>query len=95
MRLCVQQIANSAKTKNIKVTDKLIKKNLFTKNMPPVDLVIRTGCNGDPHFSAGFMMWDTAYSQFHFTKTLFPDFTVKEFRKIIKDFKTTDRRLGK
>jgi len=95
MKLCIEKIVNSSKDDNVKITDKLIKDNLFTKDMPPVDLVIRTGCDGDPHFSAGFMMWDTAYSQFHFTKTLFPDFTTKEFKEIIENFKVTNRRLGK
>ncbi len=76
------------------VTEKLIKENLWTKDLPPVDLVIRTGCENDPHISAGFMMWDTAYSQFHFTETLFPDFSPKEFEEIIRDYSKRERRLG-
>jgi undecaprenyl diphosphate synthase len=62
--------------------------------LPAVDLLIRTGCESDPHVSAGFMMWDTAYSQFHFTKTFFPDFSPKEFEKIVKDYSNRERRLG-
>jgi undecaprenyl diphosphate synthase len=91
---CIQKIVNSAKQKSIKITEKLIKKNLWTKNLPPVDLVIRTGCQSDPHNSTGFMMWDTAYSQFHFTETLFPDFGPKEFEEIIKNYLKRERRLG-
>lgn len=91
---CVQKIANFAKQKSAKVTEKLIKENLWTKDLPPVDLIIRTGCQGDPHNSTGFMMWDTAYSQFHFTETLFPNFTPKEFEEIIEDYSKKERRLG-
>jgi len=89
---CVRKILRE---KKVKVNENLIKENLWTKNLPPVDLLIRTGCEGDPHNSAGFMMWHTAYSQFYFSKTLFPDFTPKEFEKAIKDFLKRERRLGK
>jgi undecaprenyl diphosphate synthase len=91
---CIQKIAKLANDKPIKITKELIKENLWTKNLPPVDLVIRTGCEGDPHNSAGFMMWDTIYSQFYFTKTLFPAFSPKEFEKIIEDYSKRERRLG-
>jgi len=92
---CLQKIAKlTAQNKNLKITPKLIKENLWTKNLPPVDLIIRTGCENDPHLSAGFMMWDTVYSQLHFTKTLFPDFGPKEFEEIIKDYSKRERRIG-
>jgi len=91
---CIQKIANLTKEKTIKVNQNLIKENLWTKDLPQVDLVIRTGCGGDPHLSAGFMMWDTAYSQLYFTDTLFPDFSSKEFEKIVKDYSKRKRRLG-
>ena len=89
---CINGIIESGQTK---VDDKIIKENLWTKDLPPVDLVIRTGCENDPHISAGFMMWDTSYSQLHFTKTLLPDFKPAEFEKIIKSFGQRERRLGK
>lgn len=91
---CIQKVTELAKQKPIKVTEKLIKENLWTKDLPPVDLIIRTGCESDPHNSTGFMMWDAAYSQFHFTKTLFPDFSPREFEEIIKDYSERERRLG-
>lgn len=92
---CVQNISNITDNKNKKITDGLIKKNLWTKKLPSVDLVIRTGCERDPHMSAGFMMWDVAYSQYHFTESLFPNFSPEEFEKIIKDFGKKKRRMGK
>ncbi|MDP1538794.1 MAG: undecaprenyl diphosphate synthase family protein, partial [bacterium] len=77
-----------------KITKNLIKENLWTKDLPAVDLVIRTGCKNDPHLSAGFMMWDAAYSQLYFTETLFPEFGPEEFEKIIEDYSERERRLG-
>jgi len=94
MIACIQKIANLAKKKTIKVNEKLIKENLWTKDLPPVNLIIRTGCGKDPHLSAGFMMWDAAYSQLYFTSTLLPDFAPKEFEKIIKDYSKRERRMG-
>lgn len=100
---CVKRIADLVRkdfteTNNFcdkEFTSKLIKENLLTKNLPVVDLVIRTGCQNDPHQSAGFMMWDTAYSQYYFTDNLFPDFKPSEIEEIIKDFSKRERRLGK
>jgi undecaprenyl diphosphate synthase len=66
---------------------------LWTGALPPVDLAIRTG--GEPHWSAGFMMWHTADSQFYFTKTLWPDFGKKEMEKALDDFLGRERRFGK
>ena len=89
---CIQKIIKKG---SVRITPELIKENLWTKDLPPVDLLIRTGCEGDPHLSAGFMMWDTAYSQLYFTKILFPALGPKEYEKIIKDYSNRQRRAGK
>lgn len=89
-----QSIA-SQKLSPDEITEETIKKNLWTRATPPVDLIIRTGEEGDPHNSAGFMMFDTAYSQYYFTKTLWPDFTPQEFRIAVEKFMNTERRIGK
>lgn len=86
---------NQIKEKNLKVTKENIKSNLWTKNLPEVDFLIRTGADEDPHNSAGFMMWDTTYSQLYFTKTLFPNFDEKELEKAINNFNLRKRRYGK
>lgn len=91
----IKRIISFTKKRTVKITKELIKDFLWTKDLPPVDLIIRTGCEEDPHNSAGFMMWQTAYSQYYFTKTLFPDLTSKEFEKAINIFLKTERRLGK
>jgi len=93
MTSAVKQIANrKAQGKNLKIDEKLIKENLWTKDLPPVDLVIRTG--GEPHWSMGMMMWDVANAQLYFTETLLPDFSVEEFKKAIEQYSKTERRMG-
>lgn len=78
---------------NFEITRESLKDNLMTAELPPVDLVIRTG--GEPHWSDGFMMWDTANSQLYFTETLWPAFTPEEFGSAIDRFNRTERRMGK
>lgn len=65
---------------------------LWTADLPPVDLVIRTG--GEPHWSAGFMMWHVANSQLYFTDKLWPEFTAAELHKALGDYKGRQRRFG-
>lgn len=75
------------------ITEKEVRKHLSTGFLPDVDLVIRTG--GEPHWSAGFLMWQTANSQFYFTETFWPDFDQEELQKAFADYKMRERRLGK
>ena len=91
----IKKISQAFKGSTIKITDQIIKSFLWTRDLPPVDLVIRTGCEEDPHNSAGFMMWHTAYSQYYFTKTLYPDFNPEEFERAINNFLERERRFGK
>jgi len=56
-----------------------------------VDLLIRTG--GD-HRLSNFLLWQAAYAELFFTKTLWPEFTTDELETIIKKFKTVERRFG-
>ena len=91
----IKRITKAFKESTIKITGHVIKNFLWTKDLPPVDLVIRTGCEEDPHNSAGFMMWHTAYSQYYFTKTLYPDFSPEEFEMAINKFLERERRFGK
>jgi len=88
----VQKIVNNH-TAGQKITGETIKNNLMTKDLPPVDLLIRTG--GEPHLSAGFMMWDIADSQLYFSEKYFPDFDEKEFEKAIEEYQGRERRHGK
>lgn len=76
-----------------KVTAETIKKNLLTRDLPPVDLLIRTG--GEPHLSVGFMMWDIANVQMYFPEKYYPDFDEREFQKAIEEYQRRERRHGK
>ena len=91
MTEAVRKIAN-AKNKPPLIDEELIKNNLWTHNLPPVDLVIRTG--GEPHWSSGLMMWDVAEAELYFTKTLWPDFSTEDVDKALADFASRQRRYG-
>ena len=80
-------------TPELVITPELVKANLFTHELPPVDLLIRTG--GEPHLSAGFMMWDIADSQLYITEKYWPDFSGEDLKKAVDDFQKRQRRYGK
>jgi undecaprenyl diphosphate synthase len=65
---------------------------LDTAGMPDPELIIRT--SGEQRMS-GFLLWQSNYSEFYFTKTLMPDFDKAELEKAIKDFNSRGRRFGK
>lgn len=77
---------------SLKIDKDLLKKCLLTRDLPPVDLVIRSG--GEPHNSDGFMMWDTANAQLYFSEKLWPDFNENDFREAIEDYAERGRRFG-
>jgi undecaprenyl diphosphate synthase len=76
-----------------RIDAKTVKENLMTSNLPAVDLLVRTG--GEPHLSAGFMMWDISNAQMYFSQILFPEFNEIEFEKAIQEYGKRERRLGK
>ena len=61
------------------------------QNLPEPDLIIRTG--GFQRLS-NFLLWQSAYSELYFTETLFPDFSIGEFRHAVKRFGNTKRNHG-
>ena len=68
-----------------------IEANLYTNNLPEVDLLIRT--SGEFRIS-NFLLWQLAYSEIYVTPTLFPDFRRAEIFKAIIDFQKRERRFG-
>jgi len=92
MIFAIQNILDNSE-KETKITPETVKSNLMTRNIPAVDLLIRTG--GEPHNSTGFMMWDVADSQFFFSTLNFPDFSEIEYEKALSDFENRQRRFGK
>ena len=75
------------------ITEENINRYLDTsiQNIPDVDLLIRT--SGEIRVS-NFLLWQIAYAEMFFTKTLWPDFTTKELEEIIKNFEKRERRYG-
>ncbi|MBQ6310877.1 MAG: di-trans,poly-cis-decaprenylcistransferase [Bacteroidales bacterium] len=65
---------------------------LVTAGVPDPDLLIRT--SGEERIS-NYMLWQTAYTEFYFTDTLWPDFRKKEFRLALEAYARRDRRYGK
>ena len=84
------EIINAAK-KTKKINLKNFEKNLFTKNMPNPDILIRTG--GHKRLS-NFMLWQLAYAELFFLKKLWPDFNSSDLVKIIKKYKSSRRNFG-
>jgi len=80
------------KTKKQKISIKNFEKNLYTKNIPNPDLLIRTG--GKKRLS-NFLLWQLAYSELYFVDKLWPDFNIADFNKIIKNFQEVKRNFGK
>ena len=92
MLRAIQHIAGEGLAPGM-VTEEVIKSHLMTAELPPVDLLIRTG--DDPHLSAGFMMWETKDAQLYFPNCHFPDFGATGLRAAIEEYQTRERRFGK
>jgi len=78
------------KVGRVEITEKDIEANLLVP--VPVDLVIRTG--GMSRLS-NFMLWQAAYAEFYVTKTLWPDFSKREFMKAIKWYNSVQKNFGR
>lgn len=90
----VKRIAQGAANNEHKleeIDEQLISDNLFTKDTPDPDLLIRT--SGEQRIS-NFLLWQIAYSEFIFTKVAWPDFVEEEFYKALLEYQSRDRRFG-
>ncbi|MCX8026273.1 MAG: polyprenyl diphosphate synthase [Thermodesulfovibrionales bacterium] len=74
------------------ITEEVFGSFLDTNGIPDPDLIIRT--SGEMRLS-NFLIWQSAYSEFYFTDTLWPDFTKEELLQAIQNYRTRDRRFGK
>ena len=80
------------KSKNMIISEKNLNMNLYTRNMPDPDILIRTG---NTNRLSNFLLWQIAYTEIFFEKKLWPDFNQNDFRKIIFKFKKLKRNFGK
>lgn len=73
------------------ITPELISENLYSPDVPPVDLIVRT--SGEQRIS-NFMLWRAAYSELLFLDKLWPDMTKNDVDAILKEYLRRDRRIG-
>lgn len=85
-RLCLE-----SNTPVASITSETIQNYLYTAGMPDPDLIIRT--SGE-HRLSNFLLFQSAYSEFYFTDTYWPDFSPEELHKALLDFQGRSRRFG-
>ena len=88
------EIVNTVKMinkKKIILSESNIEKNLYTKNIPDPDILIRTG---NTNRLSNFLLWQLAYTEIFFEKKLWPDFNKKDYKKILTKFKSLQRNFG-
>lgn len=73
------------------IDEALIEKNLYSPEIPPVDLIVRT--SGEQRIS-NFMLWRAAYSEFIFLEKYWPDMTKEDVAAIMEEFSSRSRRFG-
>ena len=91
----VKEISKKVKDGEVDINDideKLFENHLYTKDFPPVDLLIRT--SGEVRIS-NFLLWQIAYAELQFLDTLWPDFTKEDFFQCIVNYQSKERRFGK
>ncbi len=90
----VKKLSSDVKDGNVDVEnidEKLFESYLYTKDFPPVDLLIRT--SGEIRIS-NFLLWQIAYAELQFLNVLWPDFTKDIFFQCIVDYQNKERRYG-
>lgn len=65
---------------------------LATRSIPDPELLIRT--SGENRIS-NFLLWQIAYTEFHFTEVLWPDFKKEDLYKAVLDYQSRERRFGR
>ena len=89
-----EEIINSCKNlikKKSEINQENFEKNLYTKNIPDPDILVRTG--GTRRLS-NFLLWQLAYTEIFFIKKLWPEFNENDFKRIIVKFKKIKRNYG-
>jgi len=73
------------------ITEKLISNNLYTKNIPDPEILIRTG---NTNRLSNFLLWQINYTEIFFVRKLWPDFNKNDFNKILNKFNQIKRNFG-
>ncbi len=77
--------------KSLPINNKNISNNLYTANIPDPEILIRTG---NRKRLSNFLLWQLSYTEIYFEKKLWPDFTNKDFKRIILNFSNVKRNFG-
>lgn len=91
----VKDISEKVKNNEISpgaIDESIINQHLYTRNLPDVDLLIRT--SGEQRIS-NFLLWQIAYAELYFTPILWPDFRRENLYEAIFNYQTRERRFGK
>ena len=91
----VKDISQKVKNDEISleaIDESIINQHLYTRNLPDVDLLIRT--SGEQRIS-NFLLWQIAYAELYFTNVLWPDFRRENLFEAIFNYQTRERRFGK
>ena len=89
-RAAMQRLASEGKSPN-DLTEDDITRELYTRNLPELDLLVRT--SGELRIS-NFLLWQSAYAEIHVTETLWPDFRREHLLAAIIDYQQRGRRFG-
>ena len=91
-----EEIVNACKKltskQNKEININSLEKELYTRNLPDPDVLIRTG--GTKRLS-NFLLWQLAYTEIFFIDKLWPDFNEKDFNKVVNKFNKIKRNFGK
>lgn len=91
----VKKISTKVKSGELteeEINEKVFENHLYTKDFPPVDLLIRT--SGEVRIS-NFLLWQIAYAELQFLDILWPDFGKEDFFKCVYNYQNKERRFGK
>ena len=94
LKYCIQSIACQVQKGALRpedITEETITRNLYTKDTPDPDLLIRT--SGEERIS-NYLLWQMAYTEFYFTKKLWPDFNEKDLEDAVQVYSSRQRRFG-
>ena len=73
------------------ITESTLQKYLYTSHLPDPDLIIRTG---GQFRTSNFLLWQSAYSEYYVTETLWPDFSVENLKEALSTYQNRQRRFG-
>jgi undecaprenyl diphosphate synthase len=91
----IKEISNKVKNNIISIDsidESIINEHLYTRNLPNVDLLIRT--SGE-HRISNFLLWQIAYAELYFTTVLWPDFNEQDLYLALESYQKRERRFGK